>query len=152
MVETASTLLATARVELTAAFLSVMPVRVYSRAECLEVELTPCFIIADKLSYVMSLYYESQNRTASSCDFGGDAQLNSGAVTINAEAAAESCIANPSATFVPGSPSSTSGGGKPTSTSGNGSNGASPSLVDSIQSLGLVMSISAIGAFLTFVA
>ena len=96
----------------------------------------------------MSLYYESQNRTASSCDFGGDAQLNSGAVTINAEAAAESCIANPSATFVPGS-STTSGAGKPT---GKGNSGNGVSLMDSIQSLGLVMGISAVGALWTLFA
>ena len=98
----------------------------------------------------MSLYYESQNRKSTACDFGGNAKLNSGALTQSASSVAESCIANPSATFVPGSPSSTSNG-NPTSTSG-GKNGGSPSLMDSAQSLGLVIAISAFGALWTLLA
>lgn len=105
----------------------------------------------EKLSYVMSLYYESQNRKASACDFGGNAKLNTAALTQSASSVAESCIANPSATFVPGSPSSTAGG-KPSSSGGSGKNGGTLSLVDSIQSLGLVMGISAFGALWTLLA
>jgi len=104
----------------------------------------------EKLSYIMTLYYETQNRNAAACDFGGNAQLNSGALTVDAVAAAESCIANPTATFVPGS--SSSGGGEPTGTGNNGGTDGSVSLMDSIQSLGLVMGISAIGALWTLLA
>lgn len=109
------------------------------------------FCAADeKLSYVMSLYFESQNRNPSACNFGGNAQLNNAALTKSASSVAESCIANPNSTFVPGSPSSTSGG-KPTGTGSNGGNGG-VSLMDSIHSLGLVMGISAFGAIWTFFA
>jgi len=104
----------------------------------------------EKLSYVMSLYYESQNRNAAACDFGGNAHLNSGALTVNAADSAASCIADPSATFVPAPASSTSG--KPTGTGSNGGSGGSISLMDSIQSLGLVMGISVIGALWTLLA
>lgn len=105
---------------------------------------------SEKLSYVMSLYYESQSRKASACDFGGNAKLNNAALTQSAASVAQSCIANPNATFVPGSPSSTAGG-NPTST-GKGNSGGSVSLMDSIQSLGLVMGISTLGALWTFLA
>lgn len=98
----------------------------------------------------MSLYYQTQNRNAAACDFGGNARLNSGALTVDPASAAQSCISNPSATFVPGS--QTSGSGNPTSTSHNGSSGGSVSLVDSIQSLGLVIGISAVGALWTLFA
>lgn len=97
----------------------------------------------------MSLYYESQNRNPTACDFGGNAKVNTNAQSNSASSVAESCIANPSATFVPGSPSSTSGG-KPSSTSG-GNNG-SASLMDSFRSLGLVMGISVLGALWTLIA
>jgi len=108
------------------------------------------FSIAEKLSYVMSLYYETQSRNSAACDFGGNAHLNSGASNVDAESAAESCIANPGATFVPGSSSTTSG--RPTGTSGGGDGGGSVSLMDSIQTLGLVMGISSIGALWTLFA
>ena len=76
--------------------------------------------------------------------------MNSAALTVDPASVAQSCISNPSATFVPGSQSS--GSGNPTSTGNNGSNGGSVSLVDSIKSLGLVMGISAIGALWTLFA
>lgn len=120
-----------------------------------DIELTSCFSTAEKLSYVMSLYYQSQSRNPSSCDFGGNAQLNSGAATVDASSAAESCISNPSATFVPGSGSSstTSGSVRPTSTGSSGGNsGGSVSLINSIQSLGLAMGISVVGALWTLFA
>ena len=116
----------------------------------LKVALTPRLLIGEKLSYVMSLYYEKQNRNAAACDFGGNAHLNSGALTLNAADSAASCIANPSATFVPGGGSTTSG--KPTGTGNNSGSGGSVSIMDSIQSLGLVMGISAIGALWTLLA
>ncbi|KAI0702424.1 Glucanosyltransferase-domain-containing protein [Cytidiella melzeri] len=91
---------------------------------------------AVKLSYVFDQYYELTNRNAQSCDFAGNATINSHAATNSAAVASavSSCLSNPSATFVPSAPASTtagtsnpsgssssSGGG----TSGNGgSNGA----------------------------
>ena len=101
----------------------------------------------------MTLYYETQNRNSAACDFGGNATLNTGVATVDAEAAAESCISNPSATFVPGgSSSTTSGSGRPTGTGSGGNSGSSVSLMESIQSLGLVMGISAVGAVWTLLA
>jgi len=101
----------------------------------------------------MSQYYESQGRKSSACDFGGNAKLNSNALTKSASSVAESCIANPNSTFVPGSPSSAAGGGKPTSTGGGGgNNGGSISLMDSIQNLGLVIGLGAFGALWTLLA
>lgn len=97
----------------------------------------------------MSLYYESQNRKSTACDFGGNAKVNSGALTKSAASVAESCIANPNSTFVPGSPSSTAGG-SPTGSSGK--NGGSTPLADSLQNLGLAMGISALGALWTLFA
>ena len=95
----------------------------------------------------MSLYYQSQSRNSAACDFSGNAHLNSGSSTVDPATAAESCIANPSATFVPGS---SSGSVKPTGTGSNsGNGGGSVSLMDSIQSVGLVMGVSAIGALWT---
>ena len=79
----------------------------------------------------MSLYYEKQNRKAAACDFGGNAHLNSGALTANAAESAASCITNPGATFVPGPASSTSG--------------EQTGISVSIQSLGLVICVSTMG-------
>ena len=76
--------------------------------------------------------------------------MNSGSASVNPASAAESCIANPSATFVPGS--STSGTSRPTGTGSGGNSGGSVSLMDSIKSLGLVMGISAAGALWTLFA
>ncbi|OBZ79073.1 1,3-beta-glucanosyltransferase gel4 [Grifola frondosa] len=51
-----------------------------------------------KLSFVMSEYYEATGRLATSCDFSGNATVNSGAPSSGATAAVTSCLANPSAT------------------------------------------------------
>lgn len=96
----------------------------------------------------MTLYYQSQKNNPSACDFGGNAKLDSG-LTTSASSVAQSCIANPSATFVPGSSAS---GKNPTSTGGSGNKGGSVSLMASIQSLGLVMGISTLGALWTLFA
>lgn len=75
---------------------------------------------ATKLSFVMSEFYEASNRDAQACSFGGNGTVNTAAPSSvsAANAAASSCVANPSATFTPsagsnpGSPSSPSGTGK----------------------------------------
>ncbi|EAU90116.1 1,3-beta-glucanosyltransferase [Coprinopsis cinerea okayama7 len=70
-----------------------------------------------KLSYVMSQYYESQDRNPQACSFSGNGTVNDAASpTESAEALASSCISNPDATFVPPRPSGTGG-----SSSGGGS-------------------------------
>lgn len=65
-----------------------------------------------KLSYVMSLYYELNNRNAQACSFAGNGTVNQSAPSSAsaANAAASSCISNPSATFAPTAVSSSSVG------------------------------------------
>ncbi|KAK1232387.1 1,3-beta-glucanosyltransferase [Marasmius sp. AFHP31] len=77
-----------------------------------------------KLSYIMSEYYESENRNPQACSFAGNATVNNQTPSSAAAgAAASSCIANPSATFVPGSPSGSNGGGGSSGNGGSGNNG-----------------------------
>ncbi|KAJ2968823.1 hypothetical protein NUW54_g13106 [Trametes sanguinea] len=70
----------------------------------------------------MSEYYELTNRAATSCDFAGNATVNSAAPASvsGANAAASSCLSNPSATFTPSSPA-TNGGSSGSNGSGSGS-------------------------------
>ncbi|KAL0577596.1 1,3-beta-glucanosyltransferase [Marasmius crinis-equi] len=79
-----------------------------------------------KLSYVMSEFYEANNRDAQACSFGGNGTVNPLAPSSAsaANSAATSCVSNPSGTFTPSSPSSPVGGG---SSSNNGNNGGSSS-------------------------
>ncbi|KAI0670201.1 Glucanosyltransferase-domain-containing protein [Trametes maxima] len=111
-----------------------------------------------KLSFVMSEYYELTNRAATSCDFGGNATVNSNAPSsVNgANAAASSCLSNPSATFTPTAPSGGSGSsGSGSSGSGSSGNknaavalvGGSPS---AILGLGAAFVFSVLGSALTF--
>ena len=74
-------------------------------------------LLAIQLSYVMSLYYELNNYNAQACSFAGNGTVNSNAPTnaSAANAAASSCISNPSATFVP------TGAGASTSSTASGS-------------------------------
>jgi 1,3-beta-glucanosyltransferase GAS1 len=108
---------------------------------------------AQKLSYVMSLYYESQNRNAQACSFAGNATVNSAAPSGSggAGAAALACLSNPSATFVPSSPVS-----NPTATvSGSGSSGrpsSAMSLVGDLQSIAVALGLSTVGALWTLMA
>lgn len=87
----------------------------------------PLFAVV-KLSYVMSKYYESQNRNAQACSFAGNGTVNSHASTsASATSIASSCIASPSATFAPTAAASTSGGSSTAATTSGGTkkNGAS---------------------------
>ncbi|KAG6814048.1 hypothetical protein H0H92_003898 [Tricholoma furcatifolium] len=79
------------------------------------------------LSYAMSDYYQLENRNAQACSFAGNGTINSSAPTSAsaANAAASSCLANPSATFVPSAPATASGSSNTAaassaSTKGNG--------------------------------
>ncbi|KAG6866021.1 hypothetical protein C0991_009429 [Blastosporella zonata] len=94
-----------------------------------------------KLSYVMSDFYQLSNRNPQSCSFAGNGTINPSAPSsvASANAAASSCIANPSATFIPSAPASTVGGtntGASTSTT-KGSNGAIRLIGDSNALLGM---------------
>ncbi|KAH8100479.1 Glucanosyltransferase-domain-containing protein [Cristinia sonorae] len=80
-----------------------------------------------KLSFVMSEFYEATNKNRASCDFAGNATVNSAAPTTiaDANAAASSCLSNPSATFVPTAPSNGPKGGNGNGNgNGNGGQGA----------------------------
>lgn len=89
---------------------------------------------AVKLSYVMSLYYELNNRNAQSCDFSGNATVNPLASKSSsaADLAATSCVASPSATFTPtdiaaaatGSSTSSSSSSSSSNTGSSKNNGA----------------------------
>ncbi|KAK7694316.1 hypothetical protein QCA50_001498 [Cerrena zonata] len=78
-----------------------------------------------KLSFVMTQFYEANNRNPQSCSFAGNATVNSQAPSSAsaANSVASSCLANPSATFVPSAPASTAGGSGSGSSSTGGSNG-----------------------------
>ncbi|KAJ8454059.1 hypothetical protein ONZ45_g19455 [Pleurotus djamor] len=94
-----------------------------------------------KLSFVMSQYYEINNRNAQACSFSGNGTVNSAAPSSPsaANAAASSCIANPSATFTPSAPptqtgssgsGNNNGGGSSGGGSSNNNNGAMPLMAD----------------------
>ena len=70
----------------------------------------------------MTQFYEANNRNPQSCSFAGNATVNSQAPSSvsQANAVASSCLANPSATFIPSAPATTAGG-----SSGSGSTGGS---------------------------
>ncbi|THH11779.1 hypothetical protein EW145_g438 [Phellinidium pouzarii] len=89
-----------------------------------------------ELSFVMTQFYESTNRNAASCDFSGNATINSNAPsdTNSLNSAVSACLANTDATFVPTAPaanggssggSGTSGGSGSATTSSNGALGHS---------------------------
>jgi hypothetical protein len=107
----------------------------------------------DKLSYIMSQYYESQNHIASACYFSGNATINTSTPNQSgaAGAAAASCVSNPSATFVPsavsGAPSSTGSG-----SSGGGHSGSGSSLLANLENVVVVLSIGTVGAIWTLMA
>ncbi|KAK7468547.1 1,3-beta-glucanosyltransferase [Stygiomarasmius scandens] len=75
-----------------------------------------------KTSFVMSEFFELNNRNPESCRFAGNGTVNplapSGVSAANS--AASSCISNPSATFTP----SATGGSNSASGSGSGNNGS----------------------------
>jgi hypothetical protein len=84
-----------------------------------------------KLSYVMSQFFEINNRNPQSCDFAGNGTINPLAPSSSAAAnsAAQSCIPSPSATFTPTAPTATgstgsgNSGGNGGSSSGSGNGG-----------------------------
>jgi len=113
-------------------------------------------IIATKLSFVMSLYYESQNRDAQACSFAGNGTENK-ASTASASAVASSCLASATGVSTPSTPATVNNPGS-TSTSGSGSqssnsSGATTAVLfsDSRALLGvfLMVVVSVVGGFLS---
>lgn len=111
-------------------------------------------IIATKLSFVMSLYYESQNRNAQACSFAGNGTVNK-ASTAAASAVASSCLASATGVSTPSTPANNPGSastGASGSTSSNKS-GATPVALfgDSRALLGvfLMVVVSVVGGFLS---
>jgi hypothetical protein len=108
-----------------------------------------------KLSYVMSLYYESQNRNAMACSFAGNGTVNA-AATASASAVASSCIANPSSVFTPSAVSTPSQVTQPPSTGtgassgGNGSGSKSGAETHAVFGVGTMLVISLVSAAWTF--
>ncbi|CAL1696353.1 unnamed protein product [Somion occarium] len=76
-----------------------------------------------KLSFVMSQFFEANNRNPETCNFAGNATINQQAPSSvsAANSVASSCLSNPSATFTPSAPASTGSG----SSNGNGGSGGS---------------------------
>ena len=110
----------------------------------------PLNLVATQLSFVMSEFYEANNRNPQSCDFAGNATVNKNAPSTiqDANAAASSCLSNPSATFTPSAPSTTptsqqpggSGSGGGGGSGGNNNNNGAASLVGGQQAvLGLIV-------------
>jgi len=105
-----------------------------------------------KLSFAMSQFYEASDRNAQACSFAGNGTVNPsapGSVSA-ANAAATSCISDPSAVFTPtGAPSGGGGGAQQTGSnspgSGNNQNAASPNFINPQGILGIaVVSFTAV--------
>jgi hypothetical protein len=114
--------------------------------------LADMLIIATKLSFVMSEYYEANKRNAQACSFGGNGTVNSKASTASASAVASSCLASATGTNVPTAPSSVSQAGS-ASASSSGKKGAATAVLvgDSRALLGvfLMVAVSVAGGLLS---
>jgi len=109
-----------------------------------------------QLSFVMSEYYEANNRDPQACSFSGNGTVNSNAPpsVSAANAAASSCLPNPTATFIPSAPSGASGAPKSSGSKSSGKNGATTLLLGDSKSmlgLGLMAIVSVTSAVLTLV-
>ena len=108
-------------------------------------------MIASKLSFAMSIYYEANKRNAQSCSFGGNGTVNSKASSASATAVASSCLASATGTNVPTAPASGSQAGS--SPSASGKKGAATTILagDSRALLGvfLMAAVSVVGGILS---
>lgn len=109
-------------------------------------------MIASKLSFAMSIYYEANKRNAQSCSFGGNGTVNSKASSASATAVASSCLASATGTNVPTAPASASQAGASSSGSSGKKGAATTVLVtDSRALLGvfLMVAVSVVGGVLS---
>lgn len=82
----------------------------------------------EKLSYVLNLYYEDQDKSKSACDFGGSASIASSAnAASTCSAIISSVSAHATATGSSGSSGSSNSGSSGSSASGSGSSSSSSS-------------------------
>jgi len=111
----------------------------------------------DKLNFVISAYYSATNFASTSCNFAGNATINSNVPTASAAAASvtSACLAGQSVgVFVPTSSPTSSGGSSNGGGSSSGSSGkSSASTIRSEQSMILAFLLVAISGLLggTFV-
>jgi 1,3-beta-glucanosyltransferase GAS1 len=104
--------------------------------------------LGTKLSFVMSEYYEANNRNPQACSFSGNGTVNPlASSSVSASAVASSCISNAAAVFTPSAPTTTGGGSSSTS---SGHTGGSVSLVGSLDAI-VGMSVMAIIGVMTAV-
>jgi hypothetical protein len=98
----------------------------------------------------MSKYYEATNRNAQSCSFAGNGTVNPSS-TAAADAAASSCISNPSAVFTPSAVVTTKGGatGKATATGKTGHANATFGNADALLGMVIMAVVSVIGGVWT---
>lgn len=110
-------------------------------------------MIASKLSFAMSIYYEANKRNAQACSFAGNGTVNSKASSASATAVASSCLASATGTNVPTAPASASQAGSSPSGSGSGKKGAATTVFvsDSRALLGvfLMVAVSVVGGVLS---
>jgi len=105
-----------------------------------------------KLSFVMSEYYEANNRQASACSFAGNGTVNANAPTSvsAANAVASSCIANPSAVFTPSAAATTGkAGASTTAKSGTTSGSLKIGNVDGLLGMGVMAIATVMGGLWT---
>jgi hypothetical protein len=103
-----------------------------------------------QLSFVMNEYYQLNNMNPVACSFAGNGTVNplGASGTAAATAAETSCVASPSATFVPalsGTSSPSGSGSSASSGSSSSKNGVAP-LIEKNQLLGL-LSVVLVGVF-----
>ena len=89
-------------------------------------------LVEEKLGFVFTEFYEATSRNAASCDFQGNASVNTGAPAsrTDVENAVTSCLAN-EAVFTPTAPSGGSGGGGSSNGGGSGGNNGNPKTTQS---------------------
>ena len=70
----------------------------------------------------MTQFYELTDRNAASCNFAGNASVNTGAPSSRTavDSAVSQCLSNTAATFTPTAPSNDGGSGSGGNTGGNG--------------------------------
>jgi hypothetical protein len=105
-------------------------------------------VIASKLSFAMSIYYEANKRNAQSCSFAGNGTVNSKASTASATAVASSCLASATGTGVP---TASQAGSTPSGSSGKKGAATSVLVSDSRALLGvfLMAAVSVVGGVLS---
>lgn len=105
--------------------------------------------IAIKLSYIMSQFYEANNRDGQACSFSGNGTVNPLAPTSAsaANAAASSCISDPNAVFTPAAPTGGSNNGSPSGSSTGAPTKGSSGAVNLVADGNAVLGMAAMALF-----